>query len=145
MFEAWSRVVGGVLAIAGLDGFLGNLSEFYQDADLEGAELRAFLAAWWAAHEEAPVLVADLMTLDALPSRVTESGRSGEDRGRAVRLGRLLSSLRDRVFRLDAPRTGEVGAQPPQGGHGHDHASRVRVTHAGISHSAARWRLVAGA
>jgi hypothetical protein len=123
MFESWSQVVGGVLAHAKLEGFLGNLSEFYQEADLEGAELRSFLAAWWVAHREAPVLVADLVTLDALPSRVTE-GR--EERGRSIRLGRLLSSLRDRLFRLEP---GDL----------------VRVTHAGVSHSAARWRLVDGA
>jgi hypothetical protein len=119
MFEDWTRVVGGVLHVAGVEGFLGNLAEFYADADQEGAELRAFLASWWKAHSDAPVLVADLLTLDALPTRVTEGPK---DRNRAPRLGRLLSGLRDRHFRLDE--------------------GSVRVTHAGMSHSAMRWRLV---
>jgi hypothetical protein len=88
-------------------------------------ELRAFLAAWWQAHRDAEVLVADLLTLDALPSRVSEGGKGREDRGRATRLGRLLSSLRDRHFRLDE--------------------GRVRVVRAGVSHSAARWRLLGAA
>src|SRR5262249_26343241 len=124
MCESWSRVTGGVLAVAGVDGFLGNLGEFYQDADLEIAETRAFLAAWWTAHGDAAVLVADLLMLgDVLPARVTDGRKGSEDRGRSTRLGKLLSSLRDRQFRL-----GDEGC--------------VRVTRAGTSHSATQWRLV---
>lgn len=123
MFEDWSRVMGGVLAVAGVEGFLGNLAEFYAGADLEGAELREFLTAWWAAHGTAAVMVVELVTLDALPSRVTEGSKGREDRGRSTRLGKLLSSLRDRHFRLDEE-------------------CRVRVVHAGVSHSTARWRLM---
>ena len=122
MFESWTRVLAGVLSVAGVDGFLSNLSQFYEDADLDGAEIRAFLAAWWLAHRDAPVKTADLLTLDALPGRVTDGGHGAEDRGRSTRLGKLLSSLRDRPFRLECE-------------------GSVRVSHAGVSHSAARWRL----
>jgi hypothetical protein len=128
MFEAWVHVMGGVLGAAGIDGFLGNLDEFYQDADLEGAEIRAFLDAWWTAHRDSSVTAAELLRLDALPSRVTDGGKTREDRedrGRATRLGKLLSSLRDRQYRL-----ADLGT--------------VRVTRAGVQHSAARWRLTRG-
>jgi hypothetical protein len=125
MFESWTRVIGGVLKVAGIDGFLGNLDEFYEDADLEGHEIRAFLDAWWAAHRDAPVTAALLLSLEALPSRVTDGGKGREDRGRSTRLGKLLSSLRDRQYRL-----ADLGA--------------VRVTRAGVQHSAARWRLTGG-
>jgi hypothetical protein len=123
MFESWTRVLGGVLAVAGVEGFLGNLAEFYADADLEGAEIRAFLAAWWQTHQDTAVLASDLLTLPALPARVTDGGKSSEDRGRSTRLGKLLSRLRDQHFRLDG-------------------AGHVCLTHAGTSHSANLWRLV---
>jgi hypothetical protein len=122
MFEDWARVMGGVLAVAGVDGFLGNLDRFYADADLEGAEIRAFLAAWWAAHAEIRVTAADLLNVEPLPSRVVDGGKAGEDRGRGRRLGKLLSGLRDRHFRL------------PEG-------PLVRVEQAGEVQRAAYWRL----
>jgi hypothetical protein len=46
-FEGWARVLGGVLDVAGIPGFLGNLTEFYELSDAEGAEIRGFLQAWW--------------------------------------------------------------------------------------------------
>ncbi|MDP9472137.1 MAG: bifunctional DNA primase/polymerase, partial [Chloroflexota bacterium] len=54
-FEEWSRVMAGVLDVAGIPGFLANASEFYEASDTEGADIRAFLAAWWEAHRGAVV------------------------------------------------------------------------------------------
>jgi hypothetical protein len=85
--------------------------------DAEGAEVRAFLASWWAAHAETRVTTADLVTLDTLPSRVNEGGNGREDRGRATRLGKLLSSLRDRHSRLpDGPTVRVERAGEARGG-----------------------------
>src|SRR5206468_1973655 len=60
MFESWSKVIGGILEVAGIAGFLGNLSEFYDAADVEGAEVRGFLAAWWEKHRNTEVTSAQL-------------------------------------------------------------------------------------
>ena len=46
MFEAWTRVIGGILQVAGIEGFLGNLDEFYDESDAEGEALRAFIDLW---------------------------------------------------------------------------------------------------
>jgi putative DNA primase/helicase len=94
MFEAWSDVVGGVLHVAGLHGFLSNVEELYETADLEGQEQRAFISSWWAAHAETRCTAAELVNLEPLPSHVAE----GKETGRTRRLGNLLASLRDRHF-----------------------------------------------
>lgn len=44
-FDAWARIVGGVLAHAGIDGFLGNLDAMYDEADDEGPAWEAFVRA----------------------------------------------------------------------------------------------------
>ncbi len=44
-FGEWTRVVGGVLAHASVEGFLGNTAALYDAADEEGSEWEAFLAA----------------------------------------------------------------------------------------------------
>jgi hypothetical protein len=125
MFEAWSRVIGGILTVAGLDGFLENEDDLYETADRESGELRAFVAAWWAAYGQEQKTAADLNTLDTLPSRVTD----GKDTGRTRRLGNLLADLRDRRFTV-----GLTGLDQPK--------TSLRVEQAGDQHGVARWRLV---
>ena len=35
MFECWAKVMGGILDVAGIPGFLGNLADFYEKSDAE--------------------------------------------------------------------------------------------------------------
>lgn len=44
-FEAWTRTLGGILAGAGIDGFLANLRELYEQADAGATQWAAFLGA----------------------------------------------------------------------------------------------------
>jgi putative DNA primase/helicase len=50
-FEDWAAVIGGILKVAGINGFLGNVQSIYDQADEEGAAIRSFLSAWWAKHK----------------------------------------------------------------------------------------------
>jgi hypothetical protein len=59
-FEAWTETVGGMVAFAGIPGFLGNLEALYDKADEGSAEWEEFLLAWWEAFGEKPVTVAQL-------------------------------------------------------------------------------------
>ncbi len=123
MFESWSRVMGSIFAVAGIPGFLSNLSEFYDTSDTEGADIRAFLATWWGTHGAHAVTVADLFTIATAPDSALDVSAKTE-RGERVRLGRLLTSLRDRHYQLDSGLT-------------------VRVVAAGTVKHAALWRLEA--
>jgi hypothetical protein len=49
-FQAWAGVLGGVLDVAGVEGFLGNLDALYAHADLDDAAWRAFTQLWWNTH-----------------------------------------------------------------------------------------------
>ncbi len=53
-FEEWTRIIGGVLENVGIEGFLGNRSEFRKIADIERGEWFAFARALVAAFGEAP-------------------------------------------------------------------------------------------
>ncbi len=59
-FEAWARTVGGILAFAGVQGFLQNLDALYEQNDEESSEWEAFLFAWSEMFGEDTVTVADL-------------------------------------------------------------------------------------
>jgi hypothetical protein len=42
-FDQWVRTIGGILATAGVEGFLGNLDQMYADADEEDSQWEEFL------------------------------------------------------------------------------------------------------
>ena len=74
-----THVVGGVLEVAGIPGFLGNLDEMMEASDSEGAGWSAFIAAWWDRFGTAEVGAADLF--DVALGRAVRGGlghRSGE-------------------------------------------------------------------
>ena len=95
-FEAWSRVVGGILAAAGIDGLLGNASEFRRLCANEANEMPEFVRVWWERHGTAPVITADLFEY---AKDVLESVLSAEnEKGQRKQLGRFLKKQRDRVY-----------------------------------------------
>jgi len=99
MFEAWSRVMGGILGNAGVPGFLEKLEDFYEQADTQGTSWRAFVLLWWERFADGDKGVADLWPL------AQEAGLDlgdGQERGARIRLGKLLMQNRDRVFELDS-------------------------------------------
>jgi putative DNA primase/helicase len=124
-FEPWARVMGGILALAGIKGFLENLKEVYETADAEGAETRRLLWAWWEKHQEAEVGVGELFAL-ATGDDVGLDLSAKTDRGQRTQLGQRLAALRDRRYTLSA------GDEPLV----------VLVLGAGKEHKVGRWRLL---
>lgn len=93
-YESWAAVMGGIMDVAGIQGFLGNLDEFYEQADAEGAATRALIAAWWERYGQSEITAADLFPL---ASEALDLGE-GSEQGRKVRWGKRLAALRDRIF-----------------------------------------------
>ncbi len=95
-YESWARVMGGVLQVAGIEGFLGNRDEFYRSADTEGERWRALVAAWWEKHRDAAVTARDLYSLLAGSDlfRFRAHGEAAEVR----EFGYLLRAQKDRVY-----------------------------------------------
>jgi hypothetical protein len=104
-FEDWSQNVGGVLAHAGVKGFLGNLDVLYDDADEEGRQWEGFLVAWHE-HFRGSMFVSTSQLTDAIRTnralRDAVPDDLAEDLGRehtfVRRLGRALSSRVDKRF-----------------------------------------------
>jgi len=89
--------MGGVLQVAGIDGFLGNLDQVRKASDSEGAAWRSFVTAWWDRFGTAEVTTADLFDVAILSE--LDLG-SGSDPSRRIRLGKLLGRMRDRMFKV---------------------------------------------
>jgi hypothetical protein len=117
MFESWAAVMGGVLEVAGVPGFLGNLPALYDSADEEGRVWRRLVGAWWEEHGSRPVGVADLWTLVQGADLDLGLG-DGSERSQRTRLGKRIGEMRDRHF-----------------------ADR-RIEEAGTARGSQQWRLV---
>jgi hypothetical protein len=121
MFDSWARVLGGLLRVAGVRGFLTNLEALYDASDAESRAWQGFVEAWWQKFGGADVGVADLWPLAAsVSSELIELGPAADGvHGQRIRLGKALGRMRDRLF-------------------GH-----WRIADAGTKQGAQRWRLVA--
>lgn len=95
-FESWSGVIGGVLETAGIDGFLSNPRK--ASADREGAEVKAFIADWWAKFEHRETL--ESAAYEHAVS-MESSVITGFPEGRRAKFGEMLDGLRGRTFDLD--------------------------------------------
>ena len=98
-FENWAHVVGGVLEVAGIPGFLGNLDEMMEASDSEGAGWSAFIAAWWDRFGTAEVGAADLFDV-ALFCDPAPPITGHTDRAQKTSFGIAIKKMRDRVFRV---------------------------------------------
>jgi DNA primase catalytic core len=97
-FEHWAAVMGAVLEIAGVEGFLGNADALFANADVEGEAWREFTLAWWEEHGLMATHVADLTALCEKHDLMLQTRGDGSARSQQSRLGRALQSARDRVF-----------------------------------------------
>lgn len=96
MFEAWTRVMGGILESAGIDGFLDNRGELKQRSDNDSESWRGFVTAWYDQHVGKAVPAADLFSLAQvwLPEKLGD----GTDRSQRCKLGKLLMANRDKIY-----------------------------------------------
>jgi hypothetical protein len=90
--------MGGVLKIAGIPGFLGNLNELYEAADTDGQMWREFTGAWWEAYRELPKKVSELNQFCEERDLMGDVRGDGLPRSQQTRLGKALGAKRDRVF-----------------------------------------------
>ncbi|MCK6502706.1 hypothetical protein L6R53_04800 [Myxococcota bacterium] len=95
-FGAWSAVVGGILASAGVQGFLDDRDEPVDAATPEESAWQAFVASWAEAHGAAEVDGRALLALAVETGLWVPDARGGP--GELARFGIALAKRRDRVF-----------------------------------------------
>lgn len=103
-FDSWARVVGGVLAVAGINGFLANRSKLNDDANDEDAACCGLVEEW--AEEYGTDTVGARELLPFIVDRI-DLGQVDEH-GKVVKAGNLLRLLTGRIignFRIEAAGT----------------------------------------
>ncbi len=100
MFEHWSRVMGGILEVGRVEGFLANLAEFYDEADAESAAWRIFVERWWDFARDREVGVSELyrLVIDEKKGPLDLDLPESNERSQKISLGKRLHEHRDRQF-----------------------------------------------
>ena len=97
-FEAWARLIGGILASADIPGFLCDRSEDSEISDPDEAEWGAFVALWAERHGSATVDGGMLLSL-AAEARMFGLDAAGASMPRErSRFTRALAKRRDRLY-----------------------------------------------
>jgi DNA polymerase I len=154
-YEAWAEVVGGILEVAGIPGFLENETQFFNTTVTATSLLSDFVKEWWAAYDKQAVGTDKLFALashsdnpDADDETVWKNllGEllgSGNQRSRQIKLGKLLNGYSDKVisgykiekdtvvrgvprYHLKDPRSS--GGAASLSTHGSGHAGTVKAT-----------------
>lgn len=94
-FEGWSKVLGGILKAAGVDGFLENKDELFDMADQEGLMWEEFCQAWWNKYQSKAITAKDLWKLATDADMLHEILGDGKENSQKIRMGKALQKMRD--------------------------------------------------
>lgn len=97
-FESWAGIVGGILEVAGVSGFLSGRERLYNDADSETKEWALLCAAWWKSYEARPITAGDAFEVAKEDDLLLDLWGGRSVLGAKQRFGHALSARRDRVF-----------------------------------------------
>ena len=137
-FEEWSDVIGGILKVGGIPGFLENLDDFYNDADAEANSFKNLLVSWYqeygvkTKYSTNSIGVAELYTMvinNDIPVNIGDKS----ERSQRTKLGQVLRQLKDRRFEIETePATKTEPAIK----------KTLQVKAGVISHNAQQWELL---
>ncbi len=96
-FESWSRVIGGILEHAGVEGFMTNREEFFESADADLKMWHDFVNAWWERFSDQAVQAKQLNNLCEEQELMMQVRRDGGERSQVTNLGNSLKRARDSV------------------------------------------------
>ena len=97
-YESWAGVLGGILSVSGVSGFLSGRERLHSEADKETQEWAALLSNWWSDYGERAVTASEVFTVVKERKMLLDLWAGRERLAAAQRFGRALTSRRDRVF-----------------------------------------------
>lgn len=97
-FESWARVIGGILRTAGIDGFLQDADERYEERNVEAETWKELLERWWDRHQDKDVSVEKILALILNMGAEFAIGLGDEERKYTHRLSMRLSHRTKQTF-----------------------------------------------
>ena len=96
-YEAWAGVMGGILDVAGVTEFLGNLGES-DEVNTADAERRGMVLFWWTMHKGSEVTPAQVFELICEGDLLANVVGDGNERSQMTRFGNALARMDGQVY-----------------------------------------------
>ena len=100
-FNRWSRVMGGILQVAGIPGFLDNLKSERSHNDTWRVAWSGLVRVWFSAHGEEPITAKQVLELARKECDDFMALLGTKEELQAQNMGKLFSKQRDVVFAVD--------------------------------------------
>lgn len=97
-FEAYSEVLGGILDVAKVEGFLTNWEVMFESTNAEELSWKGFYDRWYENFGSDPVKVSDLFDKFIEDDALVSLLNSSTEQGQKVKLGTLLRKRAGRVI-----------------------------------------------
>lgn len=97
-YESWSDVIGGILKLIGIPGFLTNSNRVYAEAEQEVLVWQEFFAIWWQEHQDNLVTADILFCLAKRNHLLLDIWAGRGEHAARTRFGKALSRMRDRII-----------------------------------------------
>ena len=97
-YRSWATIIGGILQVVGIPGFLANSAERFDDAAAEQEEVTQVVAMWWDVFAERPVMARELFEQAQLWNIVPDLASPKGERSMTTVFGTWLRSHRDQVI-----------------------------------------------
>ena len=97
-YEEYTEIIGGILDVAGINGFLDNRDRVYASADQEATGWPEFGAAWWRAFGDQEVGVEALFDLARREKLLVQLWGGRHEHSGRTRFGIELSNMRDQFL-----------------------------------------------
>ena len=100
-FESWAETIGDILTFHEYKDFLGNVLEFYEEADRDAYAWRSLLEVWWSTFGDKPVTAGDVLPL-AVGIEGLYLGKDDKETSKKNYLSRTLTGRKDTVTTVNS-------------------------------------------
>ena len=100
-FENWAKVIGGLLDVLGIEGFLQNTAALYEQADSDRASNLWLVERWWSLEKDRWTQTSKLYPRVADDPEFPVDLGFGDDQRKRVAFGTYVGNIRGRVFPLE--------------------------------------------
>lgn len=103
-FESFSKVMGGILKHAGVDGFMTNMDFQKDTGDSEAEMVRELVQLWWNEKADGNVKVNEIVALAAdADLNIQDKWFDHNEKTQVSKAGKLMRKVLDRHFSVDTP------------------------------------------
>jgi len=97
-YEEWASLMGGILSVVGIPGFLSDRERQYDNSVNESSDWHEFCQCWWKEFADKPSTSRDLLSLALKHQLLLDIWSDRSERSAQTRFGIALRKSLDRLF-----------------------------------------------